>query len=91
MSIPEMTTLEMITAWLMGVAVLLGLVRLVIGPAAPDRVVAADTLAMITTVALTGFALWFDSALYLDVALIYGTLAFAGIVAIARAIEGSHS
>lgn len=85
-----MTILEMIATVLMGLAVLLGLVRLVIGPAAPDRVVAADTLAMVTTVALAGFAVWFDSQLYLDVALIYGTLAFVGIVAIARAIEGGR-
>ena len=86
-----MTVLEMATAVLLVLAVLLGLLRLLIGPAAPDRVVAADTLAMITTVVLTGFALWFGSELYLDVALIYGTLAFVGIVAIARAIEGSRS
>lgn len=86
----EMNWLEIIAASLMAFAVLLGLVRLVIGPAAPDRVVAADTLAMITTVALTGFAVWFNSEIYLDVALIYGTLAFVGIVAIARAIEGGR-
>lgn len=86
-----MTALQIIAASLMALATLLGLVRLVIGPATPDRIVAADTLAMITTVALTGFALWFDSELYLDVALIYGTLAFVGIVAIARAIEGSFT
>ena len=85
-----MTILEIIASLLMGLAVLLGLVRLVIGPAAPDRVVAADTLAMITTVALAGFAVWFDSELYLDVALIYGTLAFVGIVALARTIEGGR-
>jgi len=84
-----MTLLETIAAGVMAVAVLLGLVRLLIGPDAPDRVVAADTLSMITTVALTGFALWFGSELYLDVALIYATLAFVGIVAIARAIEGN--
>ena len=85
-----MTILEIIASILMGLAVLLGLVRLVIGPAAPERVVAADTLAMVTTVALAGFAVWFDSQLYLDVALIYGTLAFVGIVAIARTIEGGR-
>ena len=85
-----MTILEIIASLLIALAVLLGLVRLVIGPGAADRVVAADTLAMITTVALAGFAVWFDSALYLDVALIYGTLAFVGIVAIARTIEGGH-
>jgi multisubunit Na+/H+ antiporter MnhF subunit len=85
-----MTLLEIVAAVLMAVAVLLGLIRLVIGPDTPDRIVAADTLAMITTVSLCGFALWFDSAIYLDVALIYGTLAFAGIVALARAIEGNR-
>jgi len=90
MSTLDLSILEIIAAVLMGVAVLLGLLRLVIGPAAPDRVVAADTLAMITTVALTGFAVWFSSEFYLDVALIYGTLAFVGIVAIARAIEGGR-
>lgn len=86
-----MTMLETIAASIMGLAVLLGLIRLAIGPSAADRVVAADTLAMITTVGLAGFAVWFDSILYLDVALIYGTLAFVGIIAIARAIEGGRS
>jgi multisubunit Na+/H+ antiporter MnhF subunit len=86
-----MNLLETIASLLIALAVVLGFIRLAIGPAAPDRVVAADTLSMITTVALTGFAVWFDSKLYLDVALIYATLAFVGIVAIARAIEGGRS
>jgi len=86
-----MTHLETLAAILMAVAVLLGMVRLIIGPSSADRIVAADTLAMITTVSLTGFALWFDNDIYLDIALIYGTLAFVGIVALARAIEGSRS
>lgn len=86
-----MTLLETSAAVILALAVVLGLIRLLIGPGTADRVVAADTLAMITTVALSGFALWFGSELYLDVALIYGTLAFVGIVALARAIEGGRS
>ena len=86
-----MTLLETIAAVILALAVVLGLIRLLIGPGTADRVVAADTLAMIATVALSGFALWFGSELYLDVALIYGTLAFVGIVALARAIEGGRS
>ncbi len=86
-----MTPLQQLSAILIALAILLGLARLVIGPHAPDRVVAADTLAMITTAALTGFAVIFSSSLYLDVALIYSTLAFVGIVALARAIEGSRT
>lgn len=80
--------LETIAFAVMGLALLLGLVRLVLGPRSPDRIVAADTLSVITTAGLAGLAVVLDSALYLDVALIYGVLAFVAVVAIARAIEG---
>lgn len=72
---------------LMGVASILALVRLALGPTIPDRVIAADTLAVITTAALVWLAAALDSALYLDIALVYGALAFVGVVAIARVIE----
>ncbi len=86
-----LTILELIALTMLGLAVLLSLLRLMLGPAAPDRVVAADTLAVITTSGLALIAVVLGSPLYLDVALIYGTLAFVGIVAIARAIEGNGS
>ncbi|MEN8176555.1 MAG: monovalent cation/H+ antiporter complex subunit F [Pseudomonadota bacterium] len=86
-----LTLLEQIAAILMGASVLLALVRLLAGPTAPDRVVSADTLSVITTAALVGLAAFLESVLYLDVALIYGTLAFVGVVAIARAIEGNRA
>lgn len=73
---------------ILGLAVLLALWRLASGPTAPDRVVAADTIAVITTAAIVLLAAAFGSGLYLDVALVYGVLAFVGVVAIARAIEG---
>jgi multisubunit Na+/H+ antiporter MnhF subunit len=86
-----LTLLENLALILLGAAVLLTLLRLMLGPTAPDRVVAADTLAVITTSGLVVLAALLGSALYLDVALIYGTLAFVGIVAIARTIEGNGS
>lgn len=73
---------------LFGGAVLLGLARLVLGPQAPDRIVAADTLAVIATAGLVLLSMVLGSALYLDVALVYGVLAFVGVVALARIIEG---
>jgi multisubunit Na+/H+ antiporter MnhF subunit len=84
-----LTLLETLALAMLGLAVVLALLRLLLGPAAPDRVVAADTLAVITTSALAVIAALLGSPLYLDLALIYGTLAFVGIVAIARAIEGN--
>lgn len=83
--------LEMIAFVLMGAALLLGLARLLLGPAAPDRIVAADTLSVITTAGIAGLAVLFDNQLYLDVALIYGVLAFVAVVALARTIEGDRS
>jgi len=66
----------------------LGLWRLLIGTTVPDRVVAADTLAVITTAGLVWLASQFDNPIYLDIALVYGALAFVAVVAIARTIEG---
>jgi multisubunit Na+/H+ antiporter MnhF subunit len=86
-----LTLIETVALIMLGGAVLLSLFRLLIGPSAPDRVVAADTLAVITTSALVVLAALLGSPLYLDVALIYGTLAFVGVVTIARAIEGNGS
>ncbi|MEW7972349.1 MAG: monovalent cation/H+ antiporter complex subunit F [Candidatus Thiodiazotropha endolucinida] len=86
-----LTLMETAAFTMLGGAVLLSLLRLLMGPTAPDRVVAADTLAVITTSGLVVLAALLGSALYLDVALIYGTLAFVGVVAIARAIEGNGS
>lgn len=83
--------MEQISAILMGLALLLGFVRLLLGPTAPDRVISADTLSVIVTAGLVGVAAWLGNAIYLDVALVYGALAFVGIVAIARAIEGGNS
>lgn len=87
----NLTILEQIALVLMAIAVLLSMVRLILGPTAPDRVISADTLSVIATITLVGFALLFGSQLYLDVALIYSTLAFVGVVALARAIEGGRS
>lgn len=76
---------------LLGAACVLTLARLWLGPGAADRIVAADTLSVIATGGIVVGALAFGSALYLDVALIYGILAFVGVVALARAIEGNVS
>lgn len=76
---------------LLGAASILAMLRLWIGPHAPDRIVAVDTLSVIATGTIVVLALFFDSALYLDVALLYGALAFVGVVALARAIEGDKT
>ena len=87
----SLNLVEIVAFAMVGLALLLGLLRLVLGPQSPDRVVAADTLSVITTAGLAGLAAILESPLYLDVALIYGVLAFVAVVAIARAIEGNRA
>ena len=87
----SLSSLELIALVLLGVAVALSVVRFLLGPTSPDRVVAADTLSIMVTAGLAWSSSLLDSPLYLSVALIYGTLAFVGTVAIARAIEGDRT
>lgn len=83
----EMTALQIAASLLVALAVVLCMVRLMLGPETLDRLVAADTLAVIVTTVLASLAALFESPLYLDVALIFATLAFVGTVAIARVME----
>ena len=83
--------LEQLSIGIIGAALLLGFIRMLIGPTAPDRVISADTMSVTVTAALTLVAAAFGSELYLDVALVYGALAFNGVIAIARVIEGGQS
>jgi len=83
-----LSAMHLLAVLLLAVAIVFCVIRLLRGPTTLDRVVAADTLAVITTASIAGLAAVFDNPVYLDVALVYGTLAFVGTVAMARAIEG---
>jgi multicomponent Na+:H+ antiporter subunit F len=78
---------EIIFLVIIGVAISLCLLRMLKGPTAPDRAVAVDTIATITTALLVLLAFTFERYVYLDVALVYAVLTFIGSVAIARFLE----
>ena len=76
-----------IAAVLIFFSIVFGVVRLVAGRTAIDRVVAID---MLTVVSLSLVALYADLSgrfAYLDVALVYGLLSFLAVLAIARFLE----
>jgi multisubunit Na+/H+ antiporter MnhF subunit len=83
----ELNLIEQLAAIFMALALLLGMIRLLAGPAAADRVISADTLSVTITAGLVALAAYFGSALYLDVALVFAALAFIGTVAIAMVIR----
>jgi len=78
---------EIIFLAIITLAISLCLLRLLKGPTAPDRAVAVDTIATITTALLVLLAFIFERYVYLDVALVYAVLTFIGSVAIARFLE----
>jgi len=84
----SLSFLQILAALLLFVSVILSMARLLMGPTTADRLVATDTLAVISTAGIATLAAVFDNPVYLDVALVYGTLAFVGTVALARSIEG---
>lgn len=86
-----MSLLQLLALILIGAAAGLATLRLWLGPTTPDRVVAADALAVITTPGLAWLAAGLNNAIYLDVALVYAALSFVGVVAIARAMEGNRT
>jgi multisubunit Na+/H+ antiporter MnhF subunit len=82
--------LNLIALCLVAAGLALCVLRFLLGPTTPDRIVAADTLSIIITACLAWLASLLENPVYLSIALVYGALAFVGTVALARAIEGDR-
>jgi multicomponent Na+:H+ antiporter subunit F len=68
-------------------SIVFGVLRLVIGRTAIDRVVAIDMLTVVTISLIALYAHMSGRFVYLDVALVYGLLSFLAVLAIARFLE----
>ncbi|MDD6158019.1 MAG: monovalent cation/H+ antiporter complex subunit F [Oscillospiraceae bacterium] len=67
---------------------LLCMIRVAKGPSVVDRAVAADSVDILTDVALVLFALESGRGIYLDIALVTAILGFLSMVCVARYLEG---
>lgn len=75
----------------LALAAVLATGRLLVGPSLPDRVVALDLLAVIAIALLAAFAAAVGQAVFVDIILAVGLLAFLGAVAFATYIERRSS
>jgi multisubunit Na+/H+ antiporter MnhF subunit len=64
------------------------IIRVIIGPSAADRAVAADSIDILADMALILFALYSGRSVFLDIALITAVLGFIGSTIVARYLEG---
>ena len=77
------------TAALVTVVIAFGaLVRLILGPTNPDRVVAADTINTLTVAVLILLSVLYEQFIFIDVAIVYALLSFVSTLYIAKHIGG---
>lgn len=69
---------------IIGVALVLTMARLIIGPDLPDRILALDTLYINAIAMLVLFGIWLGSDLYFEAALLIAVMGFIGTVAVAK-------
>lgn len=86
-----MIWLDYVVFSLLGLGLVLVILRLIIGPKLADRVVALDTFNMTVIGIIVFIALLQNSMLYLDIAIVYGILAFLETVVFARYLEGKNN
>lgn len=77
-----------VAAVFMLVSLTCGVVRLVKGPTAVDRVIAIDLLTIVSMSLIVLIAHYTGRFIYVDVAIVYGLLSFLGVLSVARYFEG---
>lgn len=82
-----MSLVEVVVLPVLVLAVLAAMVRLVIGPDVPDRVMALDFMTTAGIGIMGAYAIFTEQAVYLDVAMVVGLVGFLGTIAFAYYIE----
>jgi multicomponent Na+:H+ antiporter subunit F len=70
--------------------VIMAIVRVILGPTIPDRVVGVDTINTIVIVAMVIFGAAYEMIIYIDVAIVYALLSFISTLFIAKYLEGGE-
>lgn len=76
-----------IGAILIMVMIFLSLIRAVIGPSAPDRVVAINIIGTETLLIITLIARIYKQVYFLDIAMVYALMSFITTIGIAKYME----
>ena len=79
----------MIVAVGLGILMLICLIRAILGPTAPDRVVAMDTTNTLVVAILVIMGTAWKETIYVDVAIVYAMLAFVSTLYISKYLEAT--
>lgn len=78
----------MILLYLLLIAIGLCIIRVILGPTAPDRVIAIDAMSALFIVLLVLFGIEYQQKMLIDIAIAFSILAFIGTIAISKYLEG---
>jgi multicomponent Na+:H+ antiporter subunit F len=70
------------------ICVIMAIIRVALGPTAPDRIVGLDTINTIVISSMVIFGAAFREIIYIDVAIVYALLSFISTLFIAKYLEG---
>ncbi len=73
-----------ITYGVLSIALIISLIRVIIGPTLPDRVVALDLVAFVAIGFIATFSIDSNQPAYMDAAIVLALIAFLGTIAFAR-------
>ena len=76
-----------LTFAILSLALIIIFIRLIIGPTLPDRVVALELLASVIVAMIGAYAIYTDTASFIDVAIVAALTAFLAAIGFARFLE----
>jgi len=84
----EIEPIYMIILGLLLLSITLCIIRVFMGPTAPDRVVGLDTINTLVIVGMIVYGISTLSVIYIDVAIVYALLSYISTLFIAKYLEG---
>jgi len=71
----------------LAVCIIIALMRVILGPRAPSRIVGLDTINTLVVVSMVVLGAAFEQVIFIDVAIVYALLSFITTLFVAKYIE----
>ena len=84
----EFTSEYILVLAILLLSIVISIIRVILGPTAPDRVVGLDTINTIVISSMVIFGAIDNNIIYIDVAIVYALLSFISTLFIAKYLEG---
>jgi multicomponent Na+:H+ antiporter subunit F len=78
----------LIAIFCLAILIIMATIRLILGPTAPDRVIAVDTVNTLTIAIMVLLGVIYSEIIFVDVAIVYGLLSFTSTLFMAKYIGG---